>query len=31
MHILITEDEPLLARFLARGLQAAGLRHVDRR
>lgn len=24
MHILITEDEPLLARFLARGLQAAG-------
>ena len=24
MHILITEDEPLLARFLARGLHAAG-------
>jgi len=24
MHILITEDEPLLARFLAHGLQAAG-------
>lgn len=24
MHILITEDEPLLARFLANGLQAAG-------
>jgi DNA-binding response OmpR family regulator len=24
MHILITEDEPLLARFIARGLQAAG-------
>jgi DNA-binding response OmpR family regulator len=24
MHILITEDEPLLARFIARGLHAAG-------
>ena len=24
MHILITEDEPLLARFIARGLDAAG-------